>query len=84
MSTGTTTVLAVGADVTRELDTVLGWMAWLVTCAGVAGLIIVGTRMALAVKTGDVEEHLREFLMVMGACVIGASAGPLVSFLLNG
>ncbi|TDT37392.1 hypothetical protein EV562_106168 [Streptomyces sp. BK208] len=84
MSTGEMAVLAVGADVTRELDTVLGWMAWLVTCAGVAGLIIVGTRMALAVKTGDAEEHLREFLTVMGACVIGASAGPLVSFLLNG
>lgn len=76
------TTLAVGSDVTTELDTVLGWMAWLVTCAGVAGLIIVGTRMALAVKTGDVEEHLREFLTVMGACVIGASAGPLVQMLM--
>ncbi|MCP3766794.1 MULTISPECIES: hypothetical protein [Streptomyces] len=83
MDTDAMVTLAVSADVTRELDTVLGWMAWLVTCAGVAGLIIVGTRMALAVKTGDTEEHLREFLTVMGACVIGAAAGPLVQFLLN-
>jgi hypothetical protein len=76
--------LAVSATVTNELDKVLGWMAWLVTAAGVAGLLIVGSRMALAVKTGDGEEHLREFLMVMGACVIGTSAGPLVQFLVNG
>lgn len=75
--------LAVGADVTTELDRVLGWLAWLVTCAGVAGLLIVGSRMAIAVKTGDAEEHLREFLMVMGACVIGAAAGPIVQFLMD-
>lgn len=83
MTTGLTATLAVGANVTIELNKVLGWTAWLVTCAGVAGLIIVGSRMAVALKTGDAEEHLREFLMVMGACVIGATAGPIVAFLLH-
>lgn len=44
--------------------------------------MIVGSRMALAVKSGDVEEHLSQFLMVLGACVIGATAGPIVGFVL--
>jgi hypothetical protein len=70
------------AGVAAQLDFVLGIIAWLVTAAGVAGLMIVGSRMALAVKTGDVEEHLSQFLMVMGACVIGATAGPIVGFVL--
>jgi hypothetical protein len=79
-----TDFMAVGSNVTNPLNVVLGWMAWIVTCAAVAGLILTGTRMALALKTGDAEEHLREFLMVLGACVIGATAGPLVQFLMNG
>ncbi|WP_406474486.1 hypothetical protein [Streptomyces sp. NBC_01615] len=74
-----TTLAAPSAKVTGPLDTVLNWIAWMVTAAGVAGLLIVGTRMAIAVRTGDGEEHLSQFLMVMGACVIGATAGPIVS-----
>ncbi|MGW1063025.1 hypothetical protein ACWD4F_00675 [Streptomyces aureus] len=74
--------LAVDGRVTGQLDFVLGIIAWLVTAAGVAGLMIVGSRMALAVKTGEFEEHLNEFLMVLGACVIGATAGPIVGFVL--
>ncbi|MDX3690720.1 hypothetical protein PV726_10380 [Streptomyces europaeiscabiei] len=69
------------AEATKGLDQVLGYIAWLVTAAGVAGLLIVGSRMAIALKTGDAEEHLREYLVVLGACVIGACAGPLVAFL---
>lgn len=69
---------------TANLDYVLNIMAWLVTAAGVAGLLIVGIRMAIAVRNGDRDEHVREFLMVMSACVLGATAGPVVSYLLNG
>ncbi|MFF4347804.1 hypothetical protein [Streptomyces sp. NPDC001530] len=83
-----TTALTLAADdgppagVTTELDKVLNIIAWLVTAAGVAGLMIVGSRMAIAVKAGDGEEHLSQFLMVMGACVIGAAAGPIVDFVI--
>ncbi|MET8857624.1 hypothetical protein [Streptomyces sp. NPDC004579] len=76
------TPLAVDAKVTGQLDYVLGIIAWLVTAAGVAGLMMVGSRMALAVKSGEFEEHLNQFLMVLGACVIGATAGPIVGFVL--
>ncbi|MEU1200693.1 hypothetical protein ABZ446_31365 [Streptomyces sp. NPDC005813] len=79
-----TGTLAAGppTGVTKELDFVLNLIAWLVTAAGVAGLLIVGSRMALAVKTGDGDEHMSQFLMVMGACVIGATAGPIVGFVI--
>ncbi|MGD1223388.1 hypothetical protein AB9Q10_33750 [Streptomyces krungchingensis] len=79
-----TGTLAAGppTGVTRELDFVLNLIAWLVTAAGVAGLLIVGSRMALAVKTGDGDEHMSQFLMVMGACVIGTTAGPIVGFVI--
>ncbi|MFE2538146.1 hypothetical protein [Streptomyces sp. NPDC059371] len=76
------TPLAVDGRVTGQLDYVLGIIAWLVTAAGVAGLMMVGSRMALAVKSGEFEEHLSQFLMVLGACVIGATAGPIVGFVL--
>ncbi|MEU8777784.1 hypothetical protein [Streptomyces sp. NPDC048606] len=76
--------LAVGADVTAPLNTVLGWMAWLVTAAGVLGVIIVGSRMAIALRAGGGDEHLTQLATVLGACIIGATAGPVVAFLLNG
>ncbi|WP_371577811.1 hypothetical protein [Streptomyces sp. NBC_01314] len=76
--------IEISPSVTANLDYVLNIMAWLVTAAGVAGLLIVGIRMAIAVRNGDRDEHVREFLMVMSACVLGATAGPVVSYLLNG
>ncbi|BBC35815.1 hypothetical protein SGFS_071090 [Streptomyces graminofaciens] len=68
--------------VTGPLNDVLGYLAWIVTAAGVAGLLMVGTRMAISVRSGEGEEHLSQFLTVMGACVIGATAGPIVSFVM--
>lgn len=83
-NSGSPPPIEISPSVTQDLDFVLGIMAWLVTAAGVAGLLIVGIRMAIAVRNGDREEHVREFLMVMSACVLGSTAGPVVSFLLNG
>jgi hypothetical protein len=76
--------IKIDPSVHDNLDYVLGIMAWLVTAAGVAGLLFIGVRMAIAVRNGDGEEHVREFVMVMCACVLGAAAGPVVNFLLNG
>jgi len=64
------------SDVTGALDQVLGYMAWFVTVAAVAGLLIIGSRMAIALRSGEGAEHLTQFAVVMGACVIGAMAGP--------
>ncbi|KAF4410151.1 MULTISPECIES: hypothetical protein [Streptomyces] len=79
-----TDLLAAGppAAVTDELDRVLGIIAWLVTAAGVMGLLIVGFRMSLSLRSGDGRYHMTQFATVMGACVIGTTAGPIVQFLL--
>lgn len=75
-------VLAVGKDVTGPLDQILGYVAWLVTAACVFGLLIVGSRMAVGLRTGDGQEHLAQFATVLGACIVGSTAGPIVAFLL--
>ncbi|MDX3586995.1 hypothetical protein OG920_27060 [Streptomyces europaeiscabiei] len=77
-----TTLAAPPAVVTNELNYVLNILAWLVTAAGVCGLLIVGSRMAVSLRSGEGDEHLTQFAMVMGACIIGATAGPIVGFVL--
>jgi hypothetical protein len=68
------------AAVTNELNYVLGIIAWLATAAGVMGLLIVGIRMAVSLRAGQGQEHLVQFATVLAACVIAATAGPLVNF----
>jgi hypothetical protein len=69
-----------GTNVTGPLDKVLGYMAWFVTVAAVAGLLMIGSRMAISLRSGEGQEHLTQFAVVMGACIIGATAGPIVAF----
>ncbi|GAB1639710.1 hypothetical protein [Krasilnikovia sp. MM14-A1259] len=62
----------------------LNLLAWCVTAAAVAGLIVTGMNMALQMRRGEpgeFSEHWRGFLYVGAACLIGATAGPVVSFL---
>ncbi|WP_411081841.1 hypothetical protein [Streptomyces sp. cmx-18-6] len=73
---------APSTNVTGPLNQILGYLAWLVSAAGVLGVLIVGSRMAIALRSGGGDEHLTQFAVVMGACIIGATAGPLVEFLL--
>jgi hypothetical protein len=62
----------------------LGLMAWCMSAACVAGVIIVGTNMALQLRRGEMGEfgeHLRGMVLVVVACLLGATAGPLVTFM---
>ncbi|EMF54989.1 MULTISPECIES: hypothetical protein [Streptomyces] len=77
-----TTLAGPPAAVTNQLNYVLNILAWLVTAAGVCGLLLVGSRMAVSLRSGEGDEHLSQFAMVLGACVIGATAGPIVAFVL--
>jgi len=67
-------------ELTGKVNKVLGIAAWAGTAAGVAGVLITGAMMAVSVKRGESSEHMSRLGMVLGGCVLVASAGPLVSF----
>lgn len=62
------------------VDTVLGIVGWAGTAAGVAGVLITGTMMAVSVKRGEGSEHMSRLGMVLGGCVLVATAGPIITF----
>ncbi|WP_369186663.1 hypothetical protein [Streptomyces sp. R08] len=63
-----------------KVNTVLGILAWAGTAAGVCGVLVTGAMMAISVKRGESSEHMSRLGMVLGGCVLVATAGPLVSF----
>ncbi|MFF7865379.1 hypothetical protein ACFZCT_02795 [Streptomyces qaidamensis] len=70
-------------ELTSKVNTVLGIAAWAGTAAGVAGVLITGTMMAISLKRGESSEHMSRLGMVLGGCVLVATAGPLVGFVFN-
>ncbi|MEU9557199.1 hypothetical protein [Streptomyces fumanus] len=67
-----------------EAHTILNTLAWCVTAGGVFGLLVVGINMAVQINRGEPGEgsaHFRGAFIVAIACLIGTTAGPLVSFL---
>ncbi|WP_329529481.1 hypothetical protein [Streptomyces sp. NBC_01462] len=67
-------------DLTAKVNTVLGIVAWAGTAAGVLGVLVTGAMMAVSAKRGESSEHMSRLGMVLGGCVLVATAGPLVSF----
>ncbi|TRO56025.1 hypothetical protein [Streptomyces sp. IB201691-2A2] len=70
-------------ELTEKVDLVLGIAAWAGTAAGVAGVLVTGAMMALSLKRGESSEHMSRLGMVLGGCVLVATAGPLVQFVFN-
>jgi hypothetical protein len=71
-------------DPGANADALLGLLAWCGTAAGVAGVIITGTLMALQLRSGipgERSEHMRSLFLVFLACIIVATAAPVVTFL---
>ncbi|MGW0996650.1 hypothetical protein [Streptomyces sp. NPDC002520] len=65
---------------TSKVNTVLGLLAWVGTAAGVAGVLITGAMMAISMRRGEGSEHMGRLGMVLGGCVLVATAGPVVTF----
>ncbi|MGW2232589.1 hypothetical protein [Streptomyces sp. NPDC001759] len=64
--------------------TIINTLAWCVTAAGVFGLMAVGINMAVQLNRGEPGEggaHFRGVFFVALACLVAATAGPLVTFL---
>lgn len=70
-------------ELAEKVNTVLGIAAWAGTAAGVAGVLITGAMMAISVKRGESSEHMSRLGMVLGGCVLVATAGPLISFVFS-
>ncbi|WP_314411274.1 hypothetical protein [Streptomyces sp. DSM 40484] len=67
-------------------STLLGYLAWTVTAAAVGGIMVVGIQMALQLRRGEMGEgatYFRGLAIVVGACVLGLTAGPLVEFVIK-
>ncbi|WP_369186662.1 hypothetical protein [Streptomyces sp. R08] len=65
-------------------DLIINLLAWSASACGVAGLIIVGTQMALQLRRGEPGEggeHFRGVFFIGVACVLASTAGPIVAFL---
>ncbi|GAB3806226.1 hypothetical protein [Micromonospora zhanjiangensis] len=65
---------------TSKVDLILGLIAWAGTAAGVVGVLVTGTMMAVSHRRGESSEHMSRLGMVLGGCVLVAAAGPLVNF----
>ncbi|MEU2339881.1 hypothetical protein ABZ608_41215 [Streptomyces sp. NPDC013172] len=68
---------------TSKINLVLGIAAWAGTAAGVAGVLVTGAMMTISMKRGESSEHMSRLGMVLGGCVLVATAGPLVTFVFN-
>ncbi|MBU6535506.1 hypothetical protein [Streptomyces mayonensis] len=69
---------------TSDAGYILGVLAWCVSAAGVAGLLIVGMQMALQLRRGEMGEgatYFRGVFFVALACGIATTVGPLLTFL---
>ncbi|GGL84397.1 hypothetical protein GCM10010095_81470 [Streptomyces anthocyanicus] len=71
-------------SLTTKVNTVLGLVAWAGTAAGVAGVLITGAMMAISVKRGESSEHMSRLGMVLGGCILVATAGPIINFVFDG
>ncbi|MFC8668703.1 hypothetical protein [Streptomyces sp. NPDC057199] len=75
-------VQPIPGDAAEDATTILGWVFWAVTIAGVLGILGVAGSMALSFRRGEVSEHGAKLGTVLGACVLAASSGPIVNAIL--
>src|SRR5216110_3003456 len=67
-------------QVGEKIKTILGWLKYLVSAAGVAGMFITSARMMIAHRRGD-DTNVSQLGWVLGACVLAAAAPWIVAAL---
>ncbi|GHJ17298.1 hypothetical protein [Micromonospora sp. AKA38] len=71
---------SVPGQLATKVEQALGLVAWAGTAAGVLGVLITGAVMAISHKRGESSEHMSRLGMVLGGCILVATAGPIVSW----
>ncbi len=67
---------------TEGLTTLLNWGMWLVTFAGIVGVLISAGSMMLAHRRGEGGEQASKLGWVLGGCCVAAASASLVNVLL--
>ena len=67
---------------TEGLTTLLNWGMWLVTFAGIIGVLITAGSMMLAHRRGEGSEQAAKLGWVMGGCCVAAASASVVNVLL--
>jgi type IV secretory pathway VirB2 component (pilin) len=70
-------------EVTTAVTKVMGFLGWIGTAAGVVGIIVTGAAMAISHKRGESSEHVSRLGMVLGGCILIATAGPIINFVFS-
>jgi hypothetical protein len=68
-----------------QAGVLLNYLAWGVSAASVAGLMIIGTQLALQLRRGEMGEgatYFRGGFFVMVACTLGTCAKPIFDFVI--
>lgn len=68
----------------ESVEQMLGMAAWAGTAAGVLGILITGTMMAISLKRGESSEHVSRLGMVLAGCCLVATAGTFVGWVFGG
>jgi hypothetical protein len=71
-------------ELVDKVEQVLNLIAWGGTAAGVVGVLITGTVMAISHRRGGGSEHTSRLGLVLGGCILVATAGPIVGWLFGG
>lgn len=69
----------VPSELKDKVKVLLGFVAWVVTGLCVAGVMIVGGKMAISHRRGEGGEHAAGLAWVGGACVLVGSASAIVA-----
>lgn len=64
-----------------KIVTVLGWVAWLVFAACVAGILFCAGKMAVNHRRGEGAEHASGLAYTLAACIVAGSASAIVGLM---
>jgi hypothetical protein len=78
---GAVTVSPTAPPGTDDVQTIVNWLGWAASIAGVIGMIGVGIMMALAHRRGEGGEQMGKLGTVLGGMIVAAAAGPVITLI---